>query len=109
MIEHQALVNFLSFMQQRLQLTSIDKLLALTTLSFDIAALELYLPLLTGSQTILVSRETASNGEILIQKLVEDQITVMQATPATWKLLLQSDWHQSTPLMILGSNALGSV
>jgi amino acid adenylation domain-containing protein len=107
MIEHDALVNFLSYMQQRIQLTSADKLLAITTLSFDIAALELYLPLITGSQTIIISRETASNGEALAQKLAEYQITIMQATPATWKLLLQSDWHQLTPLTILcGGEAL---
>ncbi|MEN8215020.1 MAG: amino acid adenylation domain-containing protein [Pseudomonadota bacterium] len=107
MVGHSALVNFLSYMQQRVELTSTDKLLALTTLSFDIAALELYLPLITGSQTIIISREMATNGEILVQKLAEEQITIMQATPATWKLLLQSGWHQLTPLTILsGGEAL---
>ncbi|HDN26617.1 MAG TPA: amino acid adenylation domain-containing protein, partial [Thioploca sp.] len=107
MVGHSALVNFLSYMQQRVELTSTDKLLALTTLSFDIAALELYLPLITGSQTIIISREIASNGETLVQKLANDQITIMQATPATWKLLLQSGWHQLTPLTILcGGEAL---
>jgi len=107
MIEHRALANLLNDMQHRVRLTSNDQLLALTTLSFDIAALELYLPLLAGSQTIIISRETANNGETLVQKLVETQITLMQATPATWKLLLQSGWHQLTPLTILcGGEAL---
>ncbi|MEN8220102.1 MAG: amino acid adenylation domain-containing protein, partial [Pseudomonadota bacterium] len=109
MVEHSALVNLLSYMQQRIELTSTDKLLALTTLSFDIAALELYLPLISGSQTMIISRETANNGETLVQKLAEAQITLMQATPATWKLLLQSGWHQLTPLTILcGGEALPS-
>jgi amino acid adenylation domain-containing protein len=107
MVEHRALANLLNDMQHRVRLTSNDQLLALTTLSFDIAALELYLPLITGSQTIIISRETANNGETLVQKLVEDQITLMQATPATWKLLIQSGWHQLTPLTILcGGEAL---
>jgi amino acid adenylation domain-containing protein/non-ribosomal peptide synthase protein (TIGR01720 family) len=107
MVEHSALVNLLSDMSSRLELTSTDKLLALTTLSFDIAALELYLPLITGSQIILINRNTANNGETLVQKLAEAQITIMQATPATWKLLLQSGWHQLTPLTILcGGEAL---
>ncbi|MCP4359686.1 MAG: amino acid adenylation domain-containing protein, partial [Chloroflexi bacterium] len=101
MVEHVAFVNFLSYMQQRVELGPTDKLLGVTTLSFDIAALELYLPLVAGSQITIISRETASNGETLKQKLVEDQITLMQATPATWKLLLQSGWHQLTPLTIL--------
>ncbi len=107
MVEHSALINLLFCMQQRIVLTSTDKLLAVTTLSFDIAALELYLPLIAGSQTIIISRETANNGEMLVQKLVEGHITVMQATPSTWKLLLQSGWSQLTPLTILcGGEAL---
>ena len=107
MVEHRAFANFLLSMQQRVGLTSTGKLLALTTLSFDIAALELYLPLITGAQTILISRNTANNGESLAHKLVEAQITIMQATPATWKMLIQSGWHQVTPLTILcGGEAL---
>jgi amino acid adenylation domain-containing protein len=106
-IEHGAFVNFLSFMKQRIGITSNDKLLAPTTLSFDIAALELYLPLIAGGQTIIISREIAANGEILSQKLSSYQITIMQATPATWKLLIHSGWHQLTPLTILcGGEAL---
>ncbi len=107
MIEHQALANFLLDMQSRLAFTPDDHLLAVTTLSFDIAALELYLPLISGAQVTLVDRHTASDGKRLIDTLSEVPITVMQATPTTWKLLLQSGWQQSRPLKIVcGGEAL---
>jgi amino acid adenylation domain-containing protein len=101
MVEYGALTNFLLSMQQRVGLTQDDKLLAITTLSFDIAALELYLPVITGAQTILISRDTSSDAKALSQKLTETQTTIMQATPATWKLLIESGWKQSTTLKIL--------
>jgi amino acid adenylation domain-containing protein len=101
MIGHGALLNFLCWMQQRLDIGPGDRLLALTTLSFDIAGLELWLPLVSGSQVVIVSRETAMDGDRLMQEMAAHRITVMQATPATWKLLLQSGWQQATPLTIL--------
>jgi amino acid adenylation domain-containing protein len=101
MIEHAALLNFLIYMQQRIGLRESDRFLALTTLSFDIAALELYLPLMSGSQVVIIPRETAMDGERLMQVMDEQRISIMQATPATWKLLLQSGWQQRTPLTIL--------
>ncbi|MCP4261667.1 MAG: amino acid adenylation domain-containing protein [Planctomycetes bacterium] len=107
MVENCALANFLFSMQKRVGLTQKDKLLAITTLSFDIAALELYLPVITGAQMILISRDTASDGKTLSEKLSETQTTIMQATPATWKLLIESTWNQRTPLTILcGGEAL---
>jgi amino acid adenylation domain-containing protein len=105
MIEHQSLVNLLLGLQQSTGITISDKLLAVTTLSFDIAALELYLPLISGSLLHLVTRETASDGFALQQLLKHNSF--MQATPATWKLLRQSDWIAATPLKILcGGEAL---
>ncbi len=101
MIEHGALLNFLTYMRQRIGIRESDRFLALTTLSFDIAGLELYLPLISGSQVVIIPRETAMDGERLMQAMDEQRITIMQATPATWKLLLQSGWQQRAPLTIL--------
>ncbi len=107
MIEHQALHNFLHDMQLRLQSKLNSYLLAVTTLSFDIAGLELYLPLLTGMGIVLTDRETASDGEKLQVLLQQYDICLMQATPATWKLLLDNNWQQNRPLTILcGGEAL---
>jgi amino acid adenylation domain-containing protein len=102
-----ALVNFLRSMQQQPGLTADDRLLAVTTLSFDIAGLELWLPLLVGAQIILISRDTAANGAALAQALERSQATVMQATPVTWRLLLETGWQGNPTLKALcGGEAL---
>src|SRR5690349_19647698 len=76
-IPHEAVVNFLRSMQQRPGLTARDRLLAVTTLSFDIAALELYLPLTVGGSVELTSREQASDGQYIKNRLESGQITAM--------------------------------
>ena len=83
-------VNFLSSMQAEPGLTADDTLLAVTTLSFDIAGLELYLPLSVGARVVIVSRETAVDGVELAENLVKSGATVMQATPTTWRMLLET-------------------
>ena len=106
-ISHGALANFLSAMQLKLGLTDKDILLSVTTLAFDIAALELYLPLTVGASVVLVSREVATDGIQLLERLTSSQATVMQATPATWRMLLTSGWQGSDRLKILcGGEAL---
>jgi acyl-coenzyme A synthetase/AMP-(fatty) acid ligase len=69
-----------------------DTLAAVTTLSFDIAALELYLPLVAGARVVLVPRDVAVDGERLAQLLDANGVTLLQATPATWRLLLEAGW-----------------
>jgi len=106
-IQHQSLTNFLCSMAKEPGLTQPDILLAVTTISFDIAGLELYLPLLKGAQILLVSREVAADGLQLLEKLNQGGITVMQATPATWRLLLAAGWQSSPDLRIFtGGEAL---
>ncbi|NER25603.1 MAG: amino acid adenylation domain-containing protein [Symploca sp. SIO1C2] len=106
-IQHQALVNFLESMQQKPGLHSKDILLSVTTLSFDIAGLELYLPLITGARLVIVNREITKDGMRLAQSIEDHQVTIMQATPATWKLLLTSGWKGDQQLKILcGGEAL---
>ncbi|MFK5970600.1 MAG: amino acid adenylation domain-containing protein [Candidatus Marithrix sp.] len=104
-ITHSSLINFLISMRQQPGISSDDVLLAVTTLSFDIAALEIYLPLIVGARIVLVNSEGASDGLKLLDKL--DDITIMQATPATWRLLINNDWKDSPKLKILcGGEAL---
>ena len=83
---HHSLVNFLTSMRCQPGLSDRDRVLAVTTTAFDIAALELYLPLVVGARIILASREEASDGSLLRERLVKSGATVMQATPATWRL-----------------------
>jgi len=108
-IPHQAVANFMATMSCQPGLTSTDTLLAVTTLSFDIAVLELFLTLCVGAKTVLVSRELATDGVELAKKLVQSGATVMQATPATWRLLLDTGWKGCGPLKIFcGGEALSS-
>ena len=92
-ISHHALVNFLCSMREEPGLTRDDVLLAVTTISFDIAALELFLPLIVGARVEIVSQETAADGFRLCEALRRSDANVMQATPATWQMLLAADWH----------------
>jgi amino acid adenylation domain-containing protein len=106
-ISHGALANFLNSMRQQPGLTEADALLAVTTLSFDIAALELYLPLIVGARLVIASREMASDGAELLKKL--ETITTMQATPTTWRLILAAGWDTPLPVKVLcGGEALPS-
>lgn len=91
-IPHGALSNFLMSMARTPGLTAKDTLLAVTTISFDIAGLELYLPLVTGATIVLAGREVASDAKRLRDLLVKRQPTVMQATPATWRGLIDAGW-----------------
>jgi surfactin family lipopeptide synthetase A len=94
-IEHRSVVNFLLSMQREPGLTSADRLLAVTTLSFDIAGLEVYLPLSVGAQVAIADRNATCDGNALAKLLEKHRISVMQATPATWRLLLESGWKGS--------------
>ncbi|EAZ87964.1 non-ribosomal peptide synthetase, partial [Crocosphaera chwakensis] len=106
-IAHQSVINFLNSMSKRPGLTQEDDLLAVTTISFDIAGLELYLPLIMGGKILLASQETASDGEKLIQLLQNSDTTIMQATPATWRMLIAANWKGKSNLKILcGGEAL---
>jgi amino acid adenylation domain-containing protein len=91
-VPQQALLNFLVSMTREPGLAECDVLLSVTTISFDIHALELWLPLAVGARVALVSREEAADGDRLIRRLDEYQATVLQGTPATWRLLLAAGW-----------------
>lgn len=106
-ITHAAVVNFLKSMAHQPGLIESDILLAVTSISFDIAALELYLPLIQGARLVLVNREVAMDGRQLSEHLAVSNATVMQATPATWRILLASGWQGNSQLKILcGGEAL---
>jgi amino acid adenylation domain-containing protein len=107
LIQHRSVVNLLYAMQKEPGLTHTDRLLSVTTLSFDIAGLELYLPLITGACVILATRVVATDGQLLARQIAECGATVMQATPVTWRLLLESGWREGLGLTVLcGGEAL---
>jgi amino acid adenylation domain-containing protein len=100
-IEHRSVVNLLCSMQRTPGLSCEDVLLAVTTLSFDIAGLEIYLPLISGAQLVIASSEEIVDGDRLRDLLTGTGATIMQATPATWRLLIEAGWQGSSNLKIL--------
>jgi amino acid adenylation domain-containing protein len=98
---HRGVVNFLTSMQQQPGITAADIILSVTTLSFDIAGLEIFLPLSVGARVVLLSRDGAMDGHKLAEMIADLGITIMQATPVTWRLLLASGWTGDRNLNIL--------
>jgi amino acid adenylation domain-containing protein len=109
MVEHASVVNFLMSMQGEPGLAASDRLLAVTTMSFDIAGLEVYLPLISGAQVVLAGREVGSDPSRLQGMIDAFDITALQATPVTWRLLLNSGWNgRSTLKALCGGEALST-
>ena len=107
-IPHSALVNFLCSMKERPGLGESDVLMAVTTVSFDIAALEIMLPLTTGGRVVVASREVTRDAAALMSSMHSHQVTAMQATPSTWRMLVEAGWEGIQGLKILcGGESLG--
>lgn len=107
MLEHRNITNFLTSMQKAPGFSRADKLLAVTSLSFDIHVLELYLPLMTGGEVIIASADAVVSPDELASLMDKHGVTVMQATPSTWKMLLNNDWQPQHKLKVLcGGEAL---
>ncbi len=100
-IPHCAVVNFLSSMRREPGMLASDRLLAVTSLSFDIAGLELFLPLVVGAEVEVASRALAADGAALRDRLASSAITVMQATPSTFRLLLDAGWKGAAGFKVL--------
>ncbi|MGI5506407.1 non-ribosomal peptide synthetase [Lentzea sp. CA-135723] len=106
-IGHRALTNFLWTMAKQPGCTAEDHMFAVTTVCFDIAGLELYLPLISGGRVEVAAAETAADGFALAEQLGRSRPTVMQATPATWQMLRTAGWRGDPGLKVLcGGEAL---
>ncbi len=101
MISQGALVNFLYSMREQLTITQQDILLATTSLSFDIAGLELYLLLLVGAQVVVASQDIVVDGKQLAAEIDKYKCTIMQMTPTAWRILTETEWQGNQRLRIL--------
>jgi surfactin family lipopeptide synthetase C len=107
LIRHAGLINMLLSMRQEPGLASDDVLLAITTPCFDIAALELFLPLITGATVVIAPRDVVRNPKQLIAEIERSRASVVQATPAAWRMLIQTGWTGKPGLKVLcGGEAL---
>ncbi len=102
-ISQQSAVNLLRSVARAPGMNDRDTLCAISTLSFDIALFELVLPLTVGARILLVDRETARDGARLRRLIDEAPLTMMQATPATWRMLLEVGWRGNGRLKIIST------
>ena len=98
MIPHRAVTNFMQSMEDALSIGTDERFLAQTTISFDISILELFLPLVTGNQLILANSSQYRDPVALQHLLNEHEVTVMQATPSLWFMLLEAGWKGNAGL-----------
>jgi len=92
-VSHGPVVNLLGAMRRRLQLRAADTVLSLTTASFDISVLELFLGMTSGSTTVIANRALATDPTGLDALVREERVTIAQATPSSWRLLVNGGWH----------------
>lgn len=106
-ISHKNLINFLCSMVIEPGINEGDRLLSITTISFDIAGLELFLPLINGATVVIADYKTTRDGKLLLHLLQNKKISILQATPTTWQMLLDSGWEKPLALKALcGGEAL---
>jgi amino acid adenylation domain-containing protein/non-ribosomal peptide synthase protein (TIGR01720 family) len=101
MIEHTSLMNFLCSMRNAPGISANDALLSVTSTSFDIHTLELYLPLISGARVIIATADDTVSPASLSALMVRHGVSIMQATPSTWKMLLTENWEAQRPMKIL--------
>ncbi|TSJ40756.1 amino acid adenylation domain-containing protein [Mucilaginibacter corticis] len=100
-VKHIGLVNFLISMEELPGANSNDVILSSTTISFDIAELEIYLPLITGASLVIASPDIVKDGRALLDIARKEKITIMQGTPFMWRMMLEADWNEVLPMKIL--------
>ncbi|GAC1634060.1 MAG: hypothetical protein NVS9B10_29820 [Nevskia sp.] len=106
-VSHRSVVNLLMAMAQEPGLGRDDILFAVTTIAFDIAALELYLPLIVGARVVIAETEEMADGFSLLNHIRSSRATAMQATPATWRILLEAEFKPAAGFkMLCGGEAL---
>jgi amino acid adenylation domain-containing protein len=106
-IAHHSLVNLMYSLQKAPGIKSNDKMLAVATISFDIAGVDLYLPLSSGAEIILADSITAKDGRALLDIIRGQNVTILQATPYTWRMMLEVGWDEQLPIKVFcGGEAL---
>jgi len=101
MVRNQGLTNIIRFFASHLDVTTSDVILGLTTFCFDISMLEIFMPLIRGATLVLVSLTTQKNPITIINSLKRFSVTIMQATPTTYEMLLSCGWNGDMTIRFL--------
>ncbi len=108
-VSHRNVINLLSAVQRRLQLSPRDIMLAVTSPAFDISVTELFLPLITGGQVVIAGRDIVADPRALLKRLARSRATIMQATPATWRAIVEGGWPPAQAITVLTAGEALSV
>ena len=101
------LLNFLLSMQVEPGISPEDIVLSITTISFDIAQLEIFLPLISGAKLYIEDLETTRDGRLLLETIKNEKISIVQGTPFTWRMMLEFGWDKKLPIKaLIGGEAL---
>ncbi|NUQ96487.1 MAG: amino acid adenylation domain-containing protein [Streptomyces sp.] len=100
-VDHAAIASFLRSAAERPGVGALDRVLALAPLSFDISALELFLPLTRGATVVMAPPAANTDPELLAATIAEAGVSVVQATPTTWRILLASGWRDGHGRVLL--------
>eukprot|EP01025_Chloroclados_australasicus_P060839 TRINITY_DN786_c0_g1_i7.p1 TRINITY_DN786_c0_g1~~TRINITY_DN786_c0_g1_i7.p1 ORF type:complete len:2036 (-),score=275.34 TRINITY_DN786_c0_g1_i7:531-6638(-) len=100
-IKHYAIVNFLEAMRKSYGFVAADKMLAVSTVCFDVAGLELYMPLIAGGSVLVAKKDQAQDPSVLAQLIKDFDITFMQATASHWRMLVRNGWEGKQDLQAL--------
>lgn len=103
MVTHRNLVHFLKGMQAAFQITSESKFLSVSSISFDASCFDNYLCLVNGAELVLTSNEIIKDGQLLLNEIERRQISIILATPITFKLMLAADWNKKIPVTLLSA------
>jgi amino acid adenylation domain-containing protein len=103
LVPHRAVVNLLHSMVSQVAVKPSDTMLAVTTLSFDIAAVEIFLPLIVGARVVIAGREVTADGIELDRLIRSSGATLMQATPASWRMLVDAGWTGKPGLKVFSA------
>ena len=105
-VHHRGVINLLCAARDAIGFTAEDRLLAVSSVSFDISVLEIFLPLISGGTVILASRREVTDGAVLAAKLAGSRATVCQATPVTWRMLIRAGWTGGDLRILCGGEAV---
>ncbi|MFJ2529352.1 non-ribosomal peptide synthase/polyketide synthase [Pseudomonas helmanticensis] len=91
MVRHAALRNFVASMIKQPGIAAADRMLSLTTFSFDIFGLEIYGPLLAGACVVLTGKDVHQDPQAVLELIERHAVSMLQATPSTWRMLLDNE------------------
>jgi len=102
-VQHSAVVNLLNSIAEEPGLTKDDVLLGVSTLSFDIATIDVFLPLTVGATSVIAEKDDAIDGERLLELIENHHVTFLQATPITWRILISAGWKGDDNMTVIST------